>query len=255
MLQMIISIMWLLLMFYSKTLVAYPLQDHIYQKKDFNKFIIHRNETIRVDLRDYISGSFLDFDMSIWNTDVDPPARIVNNSCISLSAAYKEINRIETPDQPVVFPMLKNAITFVTEDQQGQDTEFLLYISPSVEIVINRRELFVLDLKPTIRDYISHFSIEDLFCNNLVEVTSKELFVLPWKMFDDSFIVWMKMAIEGPKFLFSVFAQRSIIMIDKNGRNSLDTFYINDDLYILSSSGEKPDLFCLTRVDVSTFGK
>ena len=249
-------LLWSILIFIAqivgKLATAYPLQDHIYQKKELNKFIIHRNETIRVNLEDYISGSFIDYNITVWNEDIIPPEIIVNNSCIYLASPYKEVKRSYSLDQPLTFPMLKNTLTFNLDDVRYQDMEFILYISSSYEIIINNRDFFVMDIKPIIRDYITHFNVEDLFWNNLVEAKLGSIFILPWKLFERSFIIWMKMSRVDLKFSFKVFAQNSLILIDKYGRNSLDTFVVIDSIFILSSSGEKLNMLSLIKVDIST---
>ncbi|CAI2383900.1 unnamed protein product [Moneuplotes crassus] len=242
-------------------------------KKHLHYLIVQENEIIRLNLKEYFGGSFLNYTL-LENTNhgCDDGAQFEasqnNYGFLNLSSEFYNITDSGKYSMKKHVDSLPDTLRLLTWHEQGYpEKTYLLYVTEDYHLkfvdVTEVKTDGEIDVLKTINlmtqinlKYNIRTSIEDTFCNSLSTVKTNELYILGCKHQNDDFAIWISLKIY-PRNIFSltVLPRKAEFHIDSRGRNSISTGLIEDYCYIIATTNDYSGLIQVSVFDTSQIKK
>jgi hypothetical protein len=232
-----------------------PIQEQLYVIKDFENLILQKDEIVKFNVKEFVSGSFLGFNGTMTNIDSNETMDL-NGELIKLTDGHEEIYTMKFSCDEYTNPLHDSSVLITDQTEEYSKRTYLFFVNECYQIVVldftfrqnNKIErVFIDDLRNVISRNIRYFSILDLFCNEMVTVTKDELFFIPCYASGRKFLVWFN--IYASKFSFTIDSFASEVShteVDRIGRNSMVAYTYLDQAYVMSSSVDSKNTFTLT---------
>lgn len=127
-----------------------------------DKVILKQDEIVRFRLKDYLRGHFLNFVLHIWDL-TSGGKRIFQNSVFTINQPYKHSHRFELLEFEPATPMDSNSLLLYVDEPYFRDKIYVIYVDEEYKFVVNSTDIFVMDLKPVIANFIGHFNLRDIY--------------------------------------------------------------------------------------------
>ncbi|CAI2384447.1 unnamed protein product [Moneuplotes crassus] len=231
-------------------------------------FVLQENEVIRMNLKQYFGGSFLEYSLNQrqnYNCDEELQSCYEKDSYqfINLPSEFYKLIRSGSYSMKEHVGPLSDMLRLLTWHQEGSpEKTYLLYVTEdyhlkfvdvsNINVGQDIEVLYSKNLIPIIRNQYAKVKIKDIYCNSLSTVKTNKLYIIGCKHKDNDFVIWISLEIY-PKNVYSmsILPRKAEFNIDSLGRNSITTGLIDDYCYLIATTSEYGGLVQVSVFDTS----